>query len=291
VTGFSHEISGSGHQLQLAYNVGDYVTAVYLKPYWKRTLRLYGLLGLRRDVGFVTPDRSSRIWSNLKLMGLMGSIGLGFFVAGWNVYALGRYSPIDWNWQHGLTIGIGAILIGVPVLYWMSRHSNRHTLDRKILNSPASPETKPSLICRITRFSLLGQNWLTSMILTFGGLLLGGVTFFCWTVSINALFDRSASQDRLVKIRGLWVQTHNFIIRDYQIEYEFTDDITHKKQQLMSTPWHMHALRDADTGVAKVRAGYFGWKWVETINARHDNQDAPHLDEPLNPGEEIAWIN
>ena len=57
----SRNFSGSAKdKYRTSYRVGEYVTAVYLKSNPAKTLRLYGFLELRPELGLVRPSRPNR---------------------------------------------------------------------------------------------------------------------------------------------------------------------------------------------------------------------------------------
>lgn len=101
-----------------------------------------------------------------------------------------------------------------------------------------------------------------SLVLVAGSFLLGGLTMLCWCFSANAILDRSPAELRPVQITDMLMTTHSFLFREYTIEYHTLDN--DKKRKLLSTPEHMEKF-ETDLGIAVVRRGRLGWRWVETI--------------------------
>ena len=108
------------------------------------------------------------------------------------------------------------------------------------------------------------HGWLVRIAVVLGAPLLGGVLTLCWLFFANAWLDESAPRREPVQIENLVMTTHGFVLREYQIEYVLSGSGARGK--LLSTPEQMAAFTSAQ-GVARVRAGAFGWPWVEAIEA------------------------
>ena len=63
----------------------------------------------------------------------------------------------------------------------------------------------------------------------------------------------------------MWTITHDFVFREYTIEYYFDDDAAKERHNLLTTPGHIASFGLRRTGLAQVHKGLFGWPWVETI--------------------------
>jgi hypothetical protein len=88
--------AASRNSLTTSFKVGDYVTAIYLPKNPAKSLRLYGFLDLRPDIGLIATEHREE--TGLVKLLLTVILGFGFFGALlWNVYAFGRYSPLEWN--------------------------------------------------------------------------------------------------------------------------------------------------------------------------------------------------
>ena len=100
--------------------MGDYATAVYLPHDPAKTIKLYGFLDLRPDLGLVRRDASPES-SPARAM-LTALVILAFMaVLFWNVYAYGRFTPLRIATATALSIGgVGAIGLGGALL-WMLR--------------------------------------------------------------------------------------------------------------------------------------------------------------------------
>jgi hypothetical protein len=93
-----------------SYRMGEYVTAVYLKTNPASTLRLYGFLELRPDVGLLRTH-TARPPSLLKTVLGVSAIFAVFGVLFWNVYAFSKYQPLDLTFaQAAVPVGVGAVV-------------------------------------------------------------------------------------------------------------------------------------------------------------------------------------
>lgn len=99
-------------------------------------------------------------------------------------------------------------------------------------------------------------------VLTAGAIMLGGTTSLCLAFTANALLDTSPSKEVPVVITGMIQVTHNYVFREYKIEYQREGNP--KDQSLMATPQNM-AHFVFPVGVAVEREGWLGWRWVESI--------------------------
>ena len=110
------------------------------------------------------------------------------------------------------------------------------------------------------------MHWLKRVglgaILLFGAVLLSGATVLCWAYTANALLDDSPAKPVPVQITDMIQTTHGGIFREYQMKFRRAEDKS--DQSLLTTPDHMDQFV-VPIGNAMVRAGRFGWPWVETI--------------------------
>ncbi|MEW6733316.1 MAG: hypothetical protein AB1489_18455 [Acidobacteriota bacterium] len=253
-------------QYTTSFRIGDYITAIYLKSNPVQSLRPYGFLDLRKDLGLVKRDTAKEqglFKTVLQLLGLFGLMSALF----WNVYAFSNFSPVELSLsKHLVPFLIGALLLGGNFLGWLfyTQLRSRKELIERNRQAQAIGEA----------IELAGgkQGWFGthgiffSLVLLAGGLLLGGATMLCWCLTANALLDKSSPEYHLVQIEEFKVTTTNFILRDYSIEYHFLDGYAEKseKKKLLSNPEHINQFQN-NIGIAEVYAGWLGWPWVKTI--------------------------
>ena len=254
------------NELTTSYRVGDYVTAVYLDSDPVGSLRLYGFLDLKPGLGLIKRDQTGED-SPLKIILLVGVIFFFFGILFWNVYAYGRYEPIEFTSAQGvIPFAIGAVLLGgglLGLLAWQGASEKKKTAERNRRAQELGEAVEVELDQKHAWFGV--QGLLISLILIAGAILLGGLTMLCWCFSANAMLDRSPAEPRLVQIGDMIMTTHSGIFREYTIEYQFPEDIrADATRKLLSTPGHMMQF-ETDAGMAQVRPGRFGWPWVETI--------------------------
>ncbi len=251
------------HKRTTSFRVGDYVTAIYLPNNPEKTLQLYGFLDLNPHVGVIDVESSDNLWKSLLTV---IAIPVLFFVLGWNVYAYGRYCPLELHFaQMWIPLAIGAVFFGGALIAWLVIESRVEEHKRRALNERSLETGGP-----IQRSQERDQGWSASMgggfisvILIAGSLLLGGLTVLCWAFTINSLLDNSPPDVRKVEIDQLVVSTRYFIFREFTIEYHFPGEA--ETHTLMSTPEQMEKLAGLKQGRAHVHAGRLGWPWVKSI--------------------------
>jgi hypothetical protein len=257
-------MADSRHGLTTSFRVGDYVTAVYLPHDPAKTLRLYGFLDLRPNLGLVRRDGAPPSSPAKTLLGVV-AIASFFVVLFWNVYAFGRYQPVQVPFATGAVVGaVGAVGLGGLLLWslWANQRKLRRKRDERNAEAIARGEAiEPEIGRKRGPFGNFGL--FVTAILLFGSLMLGGATFFCWAATANAWLDRSAPTRRPVVIDEMVEVTHKAIFREYKIKYHFADD-PQAKHEFLSNPSHMETF-DGPLAVAEVGAGAFGWPWVKDI--------------------------
>lgn len=252
-------------ELTTTYRQGDYVTAVYL-PSKPEEVVLYGFLDLKPGLGLIRRDASER---NSLLMTVLGvAVLVGFFgVLGWNVFAFGRYAPLETAWvEYLVPFALGVVVLGggfLAILAGLTRHEARKANQR----NESAIQSGQAVELSVAKGGIFGQGLLGTLILLAGAVLLGGMSGLCQGFTVNAWLDDSPPQRRPVRITSMVMTTHNFLFREYTIEYEFLDKKAGQWEELsfLSTPAHMNRF-GTDLALAEVHAGRFGWPWVKTLH-------------------------
>jgi hypothetical protein len=245
-----------------SYRVGDYVTALYLKSNPARTLRLYGFLELRADLGLL-PIEPTQPPSPLKTALGVAAVFALFGALFWNVYAFSKYEPLDLTFtQAAVPVGLGGLLLGGGMLAWLASHQARSRTALAARNERAVAAGEAVEVEARKRGLFGAHGPLRTLVIGFGMLLLGGLTLLCWCSTANALLDKSKPELRPVEIVEFWTTTHSFLFREYEIEYRFPGET--KTRKMLSTPAHMRQFHNRHA-VAEVHAGRFGWPWVKTL--------------------------
>lgn len=262
-TTHSHDVSAEAkEQLTTSYRVGDYATAVYLRSDPAKTLRLYGFLDLRPGLGLVRRDGSQES-GLLQTLLLVVALFAFFGVLGWNVYAYGRYAPLELKFRQGVwPVSIGAVLLGGGLLGGLAYSSARARRQRERRNEQARASGQAWEVSPPKQGWFGVHGLLMGLVLVAGALLLGGATMLCWCFTINALADHSQPELRPVRIQQMIMTTHSFLFREYTIEYQMLD--AKQKHKLLSTPQEMSQF-NTEWGVAEVHTGRLGWPWVRRI--------------------------
>jgi hypothetical protein len=251
--------SSQKDRVDTRFRVGAIVPVVWLPNQFEKTAQIYDFLELKDEASL---DRSAQaaaspLWKTILIV-ISGV--LLFFALFWNVYALGRYEPLDFDFFRSGGVpflvggGVGLIVAGCS---WFS-HSKQQK-QAELRNAEARLAGKA---IELAERRGLVRRMLYGSVIVAGSVLLCGVTFICWAFTANALLDRSPPKDENVQISEMIQTTYSFIFRDYKFKYRRLGK--HKDDELLTTPEHLSEF-DVPLGVAKVRSGYFGWPWVDTI--------------------------
>jgi hypothetical protein len=242
------------------FRVGDAVPVVWLPGQFESTAQIYDFLEVMPGRDLVARTESTPAQNAIKL----GVILLVFGGLLWSLYAMMRYSPIDFEFRQGvlpISIGAGVGLAVVIAGALVSAQKRRQLLEK---NSEAIASGGTIEVEAKPRNKLVQKVLLALGAMMFGALAAVGT---CW--SANSLFDRSAAKPKPIVVTKMVQVTHNFIFREYKMEYHFANEQT--KQTLNTTPQHLSQFK-IPVGIAQIRAGWLGWRWVETI-------------EPINPAQ------
>jgi len=247
----------AGEKLATKFRVGDWVPVVWLKDQFETSFTLYDFLE-------ATPESSlirnrTPLWQSAVTLSLVAAGVIGIF---WSIFVLGRYSPIEFGFEDAKLPAIIGTVLGIAATIGIILSQRRKTKNIKVNNELAiasgqalelDPDKEEPLWKRIG-FSLM---------VGFGMVLLCGMLVFACFFTVNAQLDQSKPKLAEAKITKMTETTHSLIFCEYNIEYEL--DGFDGKQTMMTTPDHMDTFEVA-TGIAKIRDGYLGWRWVETID-------------------------
>jgi hypothetical protein len=235
---------GKAERYQPVYHVGDYVTAVYLPGKFEKTARIYSLLGLNPDIGYIEKD--GQPWQPGLSFFVAMCIVLGFVAAFAAViggmYALEFRGPIDISGHDLVTRFVPAgIILGIPFGIGMIRLSR---YEQRKSGSPTGKPTRPALL------------W-------FCGIFLGFLAGAILLIIGNAALDSSPPEFRDVEVVNFWQTTHHGILRQYDIE--FTQLGSTKKDRYPARPEYMDKFRPFEAGVIEVHRGRLGMPWIRQI--------------------------
>lgn len=252
--------TGRKEIVHMTLNVGDFATAVYLPGQVEKTIRLYALLGLRADLGVVDNVELRRatlpwVWfafTNLFLFAL---------AIAWNVHVWYRYWPIDQpmdTYWFPLVLG-GAVFGGLQLLrmFWGSliarlRPPRTEVFDEMNLDHVNGPQS-------------LGEKLTVNAVGLVLTVIFGAITMLCWFVTANAWFDESQPVERAVTIDRPQRDDTNVgpipLMRGAVLRGKFADQSTFAVQY----PPHRWDDWTSNKGVAEVRAGWLGWRWIGDV--------------------------
>lgn len=252
---------GLKSKVSLTYHVGDYVTAVYLPGQRKQTIRLYGLLGLRNDLGVVFGVPVKPIGWGPLVLAMTGLCGFALAMS-WNFYVWRRYWPLDrpadaFAWP----LVLGALVFGALGALrglFLSVRARSRPGPGESSGEWAPPPPGIGVII----FAILASA------------AVGGITMLCWFVTANVWFDEAPPTAHPVTLnnnpaRDVTVLTIP-IYRPCTMSGKFVAD--QRPFVHICPPAELAALeqdggRMATQGVAEVRPGWLGWTWLDRIRA------------------------
>ncbi len=253
--------------LTTSFRVGDYVTAVYLPSDPAKTLKLYGFLDLRPELGLVLRDGAKEpgVGQTLSVISIVfGFIGMLGFIG----YGFARYAPIELSFAQGaVPFVLGGFLLGgglISLIVHQGRRGQEKERRRVEAVAAAAAAGEPIELPA-------GPPALHGVVGVFGGVLVfvfafgfGGAAILSGSLIANALLDRSPPNMRPMTIDEMIMTTHEFIFRHYTIKFHIQNDP--KQRDMISTPLEMVQFRNK-SGFAEQHAGWLGWPWIKALHA------------------------
>ncbi len=242
------------------FKVGDYVAVTWLPGEFESTLQIIDYLEIIPDACLVRENKDASPWGAIAIV---ATVFFFFFSLGWMIYSLGRFEPIDGVGQMGLVMLTSAVLgIAVPIIWSvLSRRRERQLAAR---NQEAAATGDVVIVPTAKTGLFMG------LLILAGSGLIGTACVMGFAMSANALLDHGPVEDeKPVLISEMVMVTHNYIFREYKIEYHFNND--QKKRSLLTTPQHIMQFR-GNHGGAKIKRGYFGWRWISDLEPALDPQ-------------------
>jgi hypothetical protein len=242
------------------HRVGEFVTAVYFPGRLEKTLRLYAFLELNPRVCLrrIAQDAASP-WKTAAGIVALAAFCVVLFA---NIYAFGRYEPIDFRFRQALVpMVIGGVVLGGGLLAFLWLHHRSEQQKGRLRSQRAHAEGR--MVERPAPFlGTGGYRWLVGPLILFGAPFVGAATALCWCLMANAWLDASAAREVSAQVEGMTQTTHAFMFREYELEYTLAG--SDKRHKLWSTPQELAAFTSAEA-VAHMRDGRLGWPWVEKV--------------------------
>ena len=206
--------SSQKDRVSTRFNVGDAVPIVWFPNQFDKTLQIYDSLEVMPEATLVRTESPTSLVQIL--LGCVAVFGI-FFVLFWNVYAFGRFEPLDFDFfrQGFWPLLIGAVLgvSGLAAGYWLMVREAKKVTQR---NAEAIATGQPvEVAAKMGRTSKV----VLGIILIAGSALLGGGTVLCWVMSANAAARTSPRQPVPVTITEMIQTTHKMIFREYKMKY------------------------------------------------------------------------
>ena len=250
------------------FRVGDYVPVVWHKEKFDSTIRIYDFLEATPDSSLQRPPIS--IWPTVRDLSLI-FVFLSALI--WSIYIFAKYAPIDLGWE-GEDLKLAALIatsvgvISAIVAFFVLSLRNR-AMHAKNESAILAGEAFDVVLKRRSKWTLLPLCFILMVGVSFigTGIALAG----CWAA--NALLDKSPAKEEIVKITDTYEDIPSIVHMEFIVEYEM-DGVkgTDGKLKLRTTPEHMASFK-GPTGIAEVRDGFLGWRWVETIRPINPDDD------------------
>ncbi|HUY89645.1 MAG TPA: hypothetical protein VMV10_12995 [Pirellulales bacterium] len=238
-----------------SFQVGDYVTAVYLPGKFPKSLRLVGFLDLLPDSGLaprLPPPGAKPDWRALLMFVAFVAWCAGMF---WNVYAMQKYEPVDFEFRQAIWPMLPGAAAAALVLAgaWLYRRRQQRRAEEDEMELGGK-----SLWARMNPFDSTMQ-----LVTVCGLIVLGATATLSWSWRANAWLDDSRGELKTVEILGRRVQKQG-PLRHYIVDYRLPG--ARQPRQYYTTPEHMANFANAVFGVAELHEGRFGWQWVKTLH-------------------------
>jgi hypothetical protein len=231
---------------------GDYVTLVFLPGRLEKSLQLYGWLGLNPRVDLMRKNgRPLTPQSPLTSLMVVICVTAVLWALLAFLYVIGRYDTFDDDFWSPYAVGIG--LATIPFAIMQIRRFKR---------------------AGATAYTLLKRVVVAAFLSLLGGFMVG----FTTVGFLNGFFDGSPLQLEPIKIVQLWEETHELIIRNYQLEYHtYPAGDRHKKMVSIET---LMAFHPDSLGVVDIGSGWLGMRWLRDFypiewQYRDEDQNKP----------------
>jgi energy-converting hydrogenase Eha subunit C len=268
------KIAGAIHNdRDTRFRVGDAIPVVWMPGNFEKTVQIYDFLESTKETSLKHKSSTkpqAPLWEQIALIVIL----ILFFTSLiWDIYTLKKYAPIDidefdiakWPFIIGGVVGLAGLL-----LFHFIRTRERKRLEENNILARESGQS----IELVVQQSFLGQLFLRVLCIA-GIILIAGIGSYSLTITANAMLDKSPSRKIVVEIKEMTQTTHSFIFREYNMEFRRIND--KENISFVSSPDHMNQF-SGPMGKAVIRAGRFGWPWVENI-------------EPITPEELLRLID
>jgi hypothetical protein len=242
-----------------SFRVGDYVTAIYLPGKRLKSLTLFSFLGHDKSVGVVRRLNYPRLL-RVVLACLLLAAPVPLLEAG--SYISHFYKPIDFdNSEQTKLIGCGllasavVLLAGLAVARWLNtRFTTRRNAYAIVNGEPLELDPDHG---EIVAKSL-------GLAVTLGAIVGGLIVSDCaW--GLNAWLDISPARIQRLELERLEAGHSDTSYKGYSIVYR--EHRFHNARRHGSSPREVQAWLQAgaNAGDAEIHEGYFGWRWIKTI--------------------------
>lgn len=136
------------------FRVGDWVPVVWLPGEFDSTLQVYDFVEAMPESGLLRSKQQQSLWMTLLQVTLAVAF---FFILFWNIYAFGKFQPIEFGFRDAIgPIIVGGILgLAVEVILYLQAVRDAKRVEQKNAEAAAMgeaielPQAKGSLLGRI----------------------------------------------------------------------------------------------------------------------------------------------
>jgi hypothetical protein len=241
------------------FRVGDYATAVYLPTDPQGTLRLYGFLDLKHDLGVVRKPEGGGGQARTIVKIVLALAGV-FVPVLLTLYAMASFQPIALTPARLIaSLAWGPLAFGIPVLWLMAREAQlqRQRLAERNEQARLLGEAVDLDAAGPSRFGA-DSGWIDAAIVG-GVMVMAAVMSYGVTLVVNGALDNAQPRKQEVIVTGLTTS---------RVYFRFAGG--NKIHSLRRDP---SAIPPAQGNQARaiVRDGWLGWQWVQAIEPRPKN--------------------
>ena len=233
----------------------DFVPVIWDGERFPDSVQLYDFLG-------ATPDSSLKIESSSKWPALAGIFLLFAALVGILHSAL-HYWPISVRTTDLVVMIVAGAVIGLVINYFVHRQIQRIKANSLSLNLK-QVESGHAMAQEMPSFETGAKASLMQKIVSGLGLAaFCSLAVTCSAFFLNARLDRSEPALLPTSIEDFDTQIRQLVFRSYYIDFRMQDDP--KTYRFLSEPEHMSRFK-MPMGATKVKPGWFGWKWIESVD-------------------------
>jgi len=259
-------ISSSDHQrVRCTYRVGQYATALYLPGSTENNIMLFGLLGLRDDLGIVDPNPPSYFRNALLLTALVQAF---LFLSAVSLFGQFGYPPVSNKFILVVPSAIIGVLLAVALVVFLARDLKKQhaDIDRKNEEALANGSAIEIPVSSINpKWDGVLNRLLPAGVIILGTMTMSAAIFYGILAFVNARMDSSPSVGAYVGIMNFLENQEGASIRSHGIIYRIPGERTNRF--FLTSKERMEEFREGpEFAMAEIKPGWLGAAWVSAVN-------------------------